>query len=95
MDPQAAIARIVDCIDDNDQDGFEDCMDGLHHWLKRGGFAPVVTPETFGKNIVIARFFCKTLHIQCICDDNNVCTRRFEFAVYDGSGDLVERYNLA
>ena len=95
MDPQATISLIADCIKDNDFDGFHQAFNNLYRWLRRGGFAPVVTPETFGRNIVIARFPCRTIHIQTIVADSLVeMDSKFEFVVYDDCGSRIESFKL-
>ena len=94
MDPQATISAIVDCIDNGNVDDFNECFVNLHQWLKRGGFAPVVTAEPFKSSIVIARLPNRTYHIQSVCDGNNVLTGDYEFAVYNARGDFVESWLL-
>ena len=43
MDPQATFRRILEAQAANDRDEFDQAFHDLAEWLKRGGFAPVVS----------------------------------------------------
>jgi hypothetical protein len=40
MDPTACLARIIDAIEDEDEDEVQYACEDLHTWLDKGGFPP-------------------------------------------------------
>ena len=43
MDPNTCFLRILEALHEEDEDEFNAALEDLAHWLRHGGFAPVVT----------------------------------------------------
>ena len=43
MDPNQTLSDMLDAIDDGDFELAAECQENLLEWLRKGGFAPVIT----------------------------------------------------
>ena len=61
MDPDSALAELLDALGQHDWDRSEECSESLLSWMERGGFPPVtIGPKALGIewHRAIATFVC-------------------------------------
>ncbi|MBC7820048.1 MAG: hypothetical protein IAG10_24460 [Planctomycetaceae bacterium] len=61
MDPDTALAELLDALGQRDWNRVEECSSGLLDWMERSGFPPVtIGPKTLGVqwHRTVATFVC-------------------------------------
>ena len=66
MDPDTALAELLEALGQRDWDRVEECASGLLDWLERRGFPPVtVGPKSLGVewHRAVATFVCQAAKV--------------------------------